>query len=146
MKKLPKVEEIMSKDLFLVSWNDTLQKVFDLIKNEKIRHVPVVENTKYIGMIEEKRLNEYVRKKIFDPEEEIEAAEFSTISDFDYLVNRHIPALFPEDSILKALELFIKKKGECFPVVDTDQNLIGVVSYIDLLLFLYKDLSDKQKK
>ncbi|MCX7909365.1 MAG: CBS domain-containing protein [Ignavibacteria bacterium] len=145
MKKLPKVEEIMSKDLFVVSWNDTLRKALDLIRIEKIRHIPVVENGKYVGMIEEKRLNEYIRKKIYDPEEEIEDAEFSTISDFDYLVNRNVPILFIGDSILKALELFIKKKGDCFPVVDNDQNLIGVVSYIDLLLYTYKELSEKPK-
>lgn len=145
MKKLPKIEEIMSRDLFVVSWNDTLQKVFDLIRNEKIRHIPVEEAGKYVGMIEEKRLNEYVRKKILDPEEEVEDAEFSTVSDFDYLVNRNVPILFPEDSILKALELMIKKKGECFPVLDNEQNLVGVVSYIDLLLYTYKTLSEKAK-
>ncbi len=145
MKKLPKVEDIMSKDLFVVNWNDTLRKAFDYIKKERIRHVPVVEYGKFVGMIEEKRLNEYLTKKIYDPDEELEEAESSRISDFDYLVKRNIPVLFPEDSILKALELFLKKKGECFPVVDKENNLVGVVSYIDLLLYLYKELSEKTK-
>lgn len=145
MKKIPKVEEIMSKDLFVVSWNDTLRKVLDLIKNEKIRHIPVVEDGKFVGMIEEKRVNEYIRKKIYDPDEEIEEAEYSTISDFDYLVNRNVKILYPNDSILKALEFFIKKKGEGFPVVDEENNLVGIVTYIDLLLYLYKDLSEKAK-
>ncbi|MEJ5286963.1 MAG: hypothetical protein CH6_3969 [Candidatus Kapaibacterium sp.] len=143
MKNIPKVKDIMSKDLFFVSWNDTLRKVLDFIKIEKVRHIPVVEDGKFVGLIDENRVNEYIRKKIYDPEEEIEEAEFSTISDFDYLVKRDVKVLFPEDSILKALELFIKKKGECFPVVDEDFNLLGIVSYIDLLLFMYKDLSEK---
>jgi len=145
MRKILKVYEIMSKDLFTVSWNDNLQKVIDYIKNEKVRHVPVVESGKYIGLIEEKRINEYIKKKIFDPEEEVEEAEKTKISDFDYLVNRNIPVLYPEDSILKPLELFVKKKGECFPVVDNENNLLGVVSYIDLLLYMYRLLSEKDK-
>lgn len=145
MKKIPKVEEIMSKDLFVVNWNDTLKKAYDYIKKEHIRHVPVVEYGKFVGMIEENRLNEYLTKKIYDPDEELEEAEAATISDFDYLVRRNTPILYPEDSILKALELFLKKKGECFPVVDQENNLIGVVSYIDLLLYLHKELSGKNK-
>ncbi|MGB9771487.1 MAG: CBS domain-containing protein [Candidatus Kapaibacteriota bacterium] len=145
MKNIPKVKDIMSKDLFVVSWNDTLQKVFNYIKNEKIRHIPVVEDGKLVGMIDENRLNEYIRKKIYDPEDEYEESEDSTISDFDYLVQRNVKILFPEDSLLKALELFIKKKGECFPVVDEENRLLGIVSYVDLLLYLYKDLSEKAK-
>jgi CBS domain-containing protein len=61
MKKVPKVEEIMSKDLFVVSWNDPLKKVIDYMKTENIRHVPVVEDGKFVGLITQNKINEYVR-------------------------------------------------------------------------------------
>jgi|YNPMSStandDraft_1061717.scaffolds.fasta_scaffold54566_2 CBS domain-containing protein len=143
MKKVPKVEEIMSKDLFVVSWNDPLKKVIDYMKTENIRHVPVVEDGKFVGLITQNKINEYVRKRIYDPEDEIDEEEFSRVSDFDYLVNRNIPLLFPEDSLLKVLELFIKKKYDCLPVVDSNQNLVGLVSNIDVLLYFYNFLSEK---
>jgi len=143
MKKVPKVEEIMSKDLFVVSWNDPLKKVIDYMKTENIRHVPVVEDGKFVGLITQNKINEYVRKRIYDPEDEIDEEEFSRVSDFDYLVNRNIPLLFPEDSLLKVLELFIKKKYDCLPVVDSNQNLVGLVSNIDVLLYFYNYLSEK---
>jgi len=143
MKKVPKVEEIMSKELFVVSWNDPLKKVIDYMKTENIRHVPVVEDGKFVGLITQNKINEYVRKRIYDPEDEIDEEEFSRVSDFDYLVNRNIPLLFPEDSLLKVLELFIKKKYDCLPVVDSNQNLVGLVSNIDVLLYFYNYLSEK---
>jgi len=143
MKKVPKVEEIMSKDLFVVSWNDPLKKVIDYMKTENIRHVPVVEDGKFVGLITQNKINEYVRKRIYDPEDEIDEEEFSRVSDFDYIVNRNIPLLFPEDSLLKVLELFIKKKYDCLPVVDSNQNLVGLVSNIDVLLYFYNYLSEK---
>ncbi len=143
-KKVPKVYEIMSKDLFVVDWNDPLKKVDEYMKTENIRHVPVVENGKFIGLITQNALNEYIRKRIYDPEEEIDEAEFSQVSDFDYLVNRNIPYLFPDDSLLKALELFIKKKVDCLPVVDSQNNLVGLVSNIDILLYFYKEISDSK--
>jgi CBS domain-containing protein len=143
MKKVPKVEEIMSKELFVVSWNDPLKKVIDYMKTENIRHVPVVEDGKFVGLITQNKINEYVRKRIYDPEDEIDEEEFSRVSDFDYLVNRNIPVLFPEDSLLKVLELFIKKKYDCLPVVDSNQNLVGLVSNIDVLLYFYNFLSEK---
>ena len=143
MKKVPKVEEIMSKELFVVSWNDPLKKVIDYMKTENIRHVPVIEDGKFVGLITQNKINEYVRKRIYDPEDEIDEEEFSRVSDFDYLVNRNIPLLFPEDSLLKVLELFIKKKYDCLPVVDSNQNLVGLVSNIDVLLYFYNFLSEK---
>jgi len=143
MKKVPKVEEIMSKELFVVSWNDPLKKVIDYMKTENIRHVPVIEDGKFVGLITQNKINEYVRKRIYDPEDEIDEEEFSRVSDFDYLVNRNIPVLFPEDSLLKVLELFIKKKYDCLPVVDSNQNLVGLVSNIDVLLYFYNFLSEK---
>jgi CBS domain-containing protein len=133
----------MSKDLFVVSWNDPLKKVIDYMKTENIRHVPVVEDGKFVGLITQNKINEYVRKRIYDPEDEIDEEEFSRVSDFDYLVNRNIPLLFPEDSLLKVLELFIKKKYDCLPVVDSNQNLVGLVSNIDVLLYFYNFLSEK---
>jgi len=142
--KAPKVEEIMSKDLFVVSWNDPLKKVVDYMKTENIRHIPVVDGGKFVGLITQNKINEYIRKRIYDPEDEIDEEEFSQVSDFDYLVNRNIPLLFPEDSLLKVLELFIKKKYDCLPVVDSSQNLVGLVSNIDVLLYFYKYLSEKK--
>ncbi|MCX7879937.1 MAG: CBS domain-containing protein [Ignavibacteria bacterium] len=144
MKSIPKVSDIMSKDLFVVSWEEPLRKVLDYIASEKIRHVPVVEKGKFVGIISNTTLNEYIRKRIYDPDEEVEEAEFSTISDFDYLVERNVTRLFPNDSLVKAIEIFLKKKADCLPVVDEDENLIGIVSYIDLLLYFYKSLLEQQ--
>lgn len=141
MKKIPKVSEVMTNTFFYVKWNDPIQKLKELFVKEKLRHVPVVDNAKYVGMISETIYKDYTKKMIIDTEDEDEMP--LKISDFEYLVDRKLPVLFADDSILKPIELFVKRKGECLAVVDIHNNLVGVLSYIDLLLYLNKILSEK---
>lgn len=141
MKKIPKVSEVMTNTLFYVKWNDSIDKLKELFVKEKLRHVPVVDNGKYVGMISETIYKDYTKRMIIDIEDEDELP--LKISDFEYLVDRKLPVLFADDSILKPIELFVKRKGECLAVVDIQNNLVGVLSYIDLLLYLNKILSEK---
>lgn len=141
MKKIPKVSEVMTNTFFYVKWNDPIHKLKELFVKEKLRHVPVVDNGKYVGMISETIYKDYTKKMIIDTEDEDEIP--FKISNFEYLVDRKLPVLFADDSILKPIELFVKRKGECIPVVDIHNNLVGVLSYIDLLLYLNKILSEK---
>ncbi|MGQ9818662.1 MAG: CBS domain-containing protein [Candidatus Kapaibacteriales bacterium] len=141
MKKIPKVSEVMTNTFFYVRWNDPVHKLKELFVKEKLRHIPVVDNGKYVGMISETVYKDYTKNLIIDIEDEDEMP--LKISDFEYLVNRKLPVLFSDDSILKPIELFVKKKGECFAVVDLQNNLVGILSYIDLLLYLNQILSKK---
>lgn len=131
----------MTNTYFYVKWDDSIDKLKELFVKEKLRHIPVVDNGKYVGMISESVFKDYARKMIFDIEDDEDIG--SRVSDFEYLVERKLPVLFPDDSILKPIELFAKKKGECFAVVDVNNKLLGVLSYIDLLLYLNKILSEQ---
>lgn len=145
MKSIPKVSEVMTNALFYVKWDDPIDKLKTLFFKEKLRHIPVVEKRKYVGMISVSTFKEYSQKMIINTEDEDEDQFSLKISDFEYLVDRKSPVLFPEDSILKPIELFTKGKGECFPVIDLDNTLLGVLSYIDLLLYLNKILLENSK-
>lgn len=141
MRKIPKVSQVMTSTFFYIKWYDPVYKLKELFVKEKLRHVPVVDNGKYVGMVSETIYKDYTKKMIIDTEDEYEIP--LKISDFEYLVDRKLPVLFADDSILKAIELFVKRKGECLAVVDINNNLVGVLSYIDLLLYLNKILSEK---
>ena len=51
MKKKTPVSEIMSKDIISVQENHTLKQVDKTLKNWHIRHVPVLNNKKVVGML-----------------------------------------------------------------------------------------------
>lgn len=51
MKKRTPVSQIMSTELLSVNITQSLKEVGEVIKNEQIRHVPVVSGDKIIGML-----------------------------------------------------------------------------------------------
>lgn len=50
LKKTP-VDDVMSKEVIVIDSNDTTEYALQIMKQQKIRHLPVVENNSLIGMI-----------------------------------------------------------------------------------------------
>ncbi|MBT4557780.1 MAG: CBS domain-containing protein, partial [Nitrospina sp.] len=61
-----KVKELMSTKLITVSPEDKLDRVFFLYNFENIRHLPVVEKNKLVGILSDRDL-----KKILGPKKSI---------------------------------------------------------------------------
>ena len=45
------IEEVMTKDVITIDANDTYDKGLEIMTENRIRHLPVVENKKVIGML-----------------------------------------------------------------------------------------------
>ncbi len=45
------VSELMTKDVFVISPNETIEECMALMSNTRIRHLPVVEENKLVGLI-----------------------------------------------------------------------------------------------
>jgi CBS domain-containing protein len=74
------VDEIMSKKVFTVHPEQTVEEAMDLMNNNRIRHLPVVENdnaTRVLGMIS---IGDVVKAIIFKQREAIRNMENKIIS------------------------------------------------------------------
>lgn len=45
------VEEVMTKEVIVIDASDTIEYALQIMKQQKIRHLPVVENNSLIGMV-----------------------------------------------------------------------------------------------
>lgn len=54
------------------------------------------------------------------------------------IMNRKVICVAENTSLREAIELFYENKISCLPVVDSKNNPIGVVSWRDLLKWLYE--------
>lgn len=142
MPKKTEINSIMTKNVFTVDYNDTLHESERIMHREKIRHLPVVHDNKYVGMITEGKLLEYNLRDLYDSDDNQTDTDDLRISDFRKVIITDLPLVFPEDSVNKAIELMIKDKVDVLPVVDWHKNLVGIVTSIDLLLFLNKKLKE----
>jgi CBS domain-containing protein len=135
MLKATKIEEIMTKNVFYVSIDDTIHRADEIIKNEKVRHVPVLDGKKLVGMITDRTIMEYSLKKLYDYEDEFGEEGYDKITDFRNIMVKNLYVIYPEDSVKKAIEMMAKRKINYLPVVDWKNNLVGILTSTDIFLF-----------
>jgi predicted transcriptional regulator len=129
------IKDIMSSNIFYIDINDSIEKAEALMTEENSRHIPVVENNKLVGILTHKKIIEYKLRELYDNTEG-ESAYDVKILDFEKLIKRDPTVIYPEDSLKKVVEIMIKKEIDYIPVVDWDKNLLGSISFIDILLFV----------
>lgn len=128
-----KVKDLMSKKLFTVGPEDMLDKVFFLFNFEAIRHLPVVEKGKVIGVLSDRDLKKIMgpRKKIVSEKDDgtqfiVHARRVRTI------MNRGLTTIGPDEQAADAAAIMAKKKIGCLPVVKKDK-LVGIITSTDIL-------------
>ena len=140
MPNVTKVVEIMTKSPFYVDVEDTVRKADDMMKDEKVNQLPVLEGTKIVGMLTDRKLMEYTLRDIYDSGQTYGEAGFNKIIDYEQIMVPITNVLYPEDSIAKAVKLMAKYKMDCVPVVDWEMNLLGILTFTDVLLYMHKFL------
>lgn len=127
-----KVKELMTKDVLTVSPLDKIDRVFFLINFENIRHVPVIDKGKLVGMISDRDL-----KKVLGPTKKIvEKSDGTTVTivsrQVRTLMNRKLVTIEPEQRAADAAAIMAKKKIGALPVVHKDK-LVGIITATDIL-------------
>jgi acetoin utilization protein AcuB len=123
----------MSKKLFTVGPEDMLDKVFFLFNFEAIRHLPVIEKGKVIGVISDRDMKKIMgaRKKIVT--DKVDGTQFTVRARrVATIMNRGITTIGPDEKAADAAAIMAKKKIGCLPVVKKEK-LIGMITSTDIL-------------
>ncbi|MFA5511511.1 MAG: CBS domain-containing protein [Candidatus Kapaibacterium sp.] len=144
MPNKAKVSEIMMTNVFTVSIDNTVFDAEQIMKNEKVRHIPVLEGRKVVGILCDDKIREYKLRQIYESDQNFGDMGFNKITDFEKIMKEITHVLYPEDGVSKAVKLFAKHKVDCLPVVDWDMNLVGLVTTTDLLLFFHRFLEEME--
>ena len=121
-----RIKDIMQTNLFVLHEDDKLKDVTDVMKLEKIRHIPIVnKNHILIGLVTYKDL---LRALALKPGN-IQIKE---------IMKKEVKAVEPDTPLKGAIDVMIVNKFGCLPVVDAHRKLIGLVTEFDLLKTLYE--------
>lgn len=118
------VNKIMSANVVTISVEAGLQEAAALMKEFDIRHLPVMEAGKLVGLVTERDV-----QGAFFP------AMLEDISVKDLMVANPI-TVNPETMLEDAARLIYRHKIGCLPVVDQDGAVVGIVTVADLLASL----------
>jgi acetoin utilization protein AcuB len=127
-----KVRELMAKNVLTVSPLDKIDRVFFLIHFENIRHVPVVDKGKLVGMLSDRDL-----KKVLGPVKKIvEKSDGTTVTivsrQVRTLMTRKLVTIEPEQRAADAAAIMANKKIGALPVVHKEK-LVGIITATDIL-------------
>ncbi len=136
MDKRTTIGDIMTRNAFTVDIEDTVHKADSIMHDENVKQVAVLEGKKFVGIITERSIMEYSLRKLYDFDDT--DMDQNKIIDFEKIMTRDCPVVYPEDSLQKAIKIMNKNKTDCLPVIDWDYNLLGLIKANDLLLYLNK--------
>jgi CBS domain-containing protein len=128
------VEEIMMGAPVTLKPEDTLDLANDLISLGRIRHIPVVEDGRLIGLLTARDLIGAAASQIFGLKQKRKSALLKTILIKD-VMKKNVITVSPRTSIKEAARLMAKKKIGCVPVVETGA-LVGLLTTTDILRFV----------
>lgn len=137
MKDLEKTE----KNLFVSSWmsnkvitvdpEDRLVDAFELMRAHQVRHIPVVEKGRLVGIVSDRDVRHALplRARSDDMPHYGKALFGTRIAD---VMTRNPFKVRPEATIHEAAEIICREKVGALPVV-SDDRLVGIISAEDLL-------------
>jgi len=141
MNKTMEVSQLMTKKVFFVRPDDTMDKVNDIFRLNNIHHIPVVEEGgKVIGIISQsdyfRILHGFTLFKSAKTEEYNDAMSRSLL--VSEVMTTQVAKLSPNDTLDVAMGFFRENLFHAMPVVDEEGKLVGILSTFDLLNYAFQ--------
>lgn len=135
MKQRVPISEIMSRELITLKPTQSLYDAERLFKKHKIRHIPVVEEGRIVGIVS---YSDLLRISFADMIDDDEGEVTSVV--YDMYTIPQIMAKAPltvtsETTVKEVAEILSKQSFHSIPVLE-NEKLVGIVTTTDLIKYL----------
>lgn len=130
------ISSIMQHEFVTLAATDHLDLADDVMRLGRIRHMPVVEGERLVGIVSQRDLLSASLSKVldFDPSHRRSFMRSIQVSE---AMTRDVLTVPPETPIKEVARLMIRHKIGCVPVAGEDGRPVGVVTEVDLLRSIY---------
>jgi CBS domain-containing protein len=128
------VREIMMGSPVTLSPDDTLDLASNLIALGRIRHIPIVENDKLVGLVSDRDVCSTTGGEVFGLRPKSKSALLKSVLVKD-VMKRRLVTVNADTAIKDAARLMAAKKIGCLPVVER-RRLIGLLTTTDVLRYV----------
>jgi len=120
--------ELISKNIAPLHCNDTGEQALTMMNIYHVKHLPVVDDDKFIGLISE---------------DEIMSNDLSKeIGSYEFMV--HKPYVNDKDHLFEVLSKLAEHQLTVIPVADADMFYLGLINQEDLIKYYANSFSFKQ--
>jgi CBS domain-containing protein len=128
------VRDVMAQNPVTLDRNETLDLAESIMNLGRIRHMPVVEDGKVIGIISQRDLFRSALVTALGFGRKTTSALIKTIR-IKEVMTEHVITIAPETTIKDAARIMIDKKIGCLPVVE-NEKLIGLLTETDIMRYV----------
>ena len=150
------VKDVMKKDVVTVRRETTLRELIGIFHKYTFHTIPVVEDEKIVGIVELEHLlrtfqphpahiHELLKNVPFLEEEERNIFELEITSEMamlclvDDIIERKFLTIGEDVIVQEARRLMKLHQTQRLPVVDKEDNLVGIISLFDIVLSVFKE-------
>jgi CBS domain-containing protein len=126
-----KVADLMTKEVLTVGRNDVLTLADDIMKTKRIRHLPVLENGRLVGIMTQRDLFHAGLSNAMGFGEKARKDFLVTVAVKE-VMNDEVVTIEPGADVKEAARKMIEHKVGCLPVLDGGK-LVGLITETDLL-------------
>lgn len=128
------VADIMTTDIFKVTPDTSIKEVDKLFAKRKIRHAPVVDEDKLVGIVSLTDVQRMSFRDAYsdDPDVDLSIVDMFTVGQ---VMKEKPVTVSSSDPIIKAAEILTTAEFHALPVVDGDK-LVGIVTTTDIIKYL----------
>jgi CBS domain-containing protein len=134
-----KIADIMTAGPITVSPSDSIQQAEDIMEEHRIRQLPVVEELELVGILTDRDIRSFLSGHLYGTSKERQKALETEVGSV--MTDKPL-SLSPDDEIQEAIELLIEEKIGGIPVVDGENQLVGIVTYVDILRCFLEQLTE----
>jgi CBS domain-containing membrane protein len=132
------VERIMQREFATVRSDERLDFVEDVMALGRVRHMPVVDDGKLVGVVSQRDLLAASLSRVLSFDAQERRTFLRSIDVKEVMAPRPI-TVSPATSLADAAALMLRHKIGCLPVVGPGGEAIGLVTETDLLRAAYPE-------
>lgn len=122
------LEEIMSRDVKTLTEEDTIQTAIELMREKKIRHIPIINNDQHlVGLVSNQDIRD-ATPSIFRSDYHLEDLQ----KPLREIMKKDIITGHPLDFVEDVAVVFYENNIGCIPIL-LDKKLIGIITETDML-------------
>ena len=137
LSKTP-ISQVMTKDVIVIDINDSLTEAERIFGNRSLRHAPVLQNGKLVGMLSLVDL----RRNLHGDQPEVLTTKSAKVGD---LMTSDPVSMQIGVSVGAVAQRFTEDDFHAIPILDADR-VVGIVSTTDIIKFLLESVEELESK
>jgi acetoin utilization protein AcuB len=127
-----KAQDIMVKNVICVEMDERLPNIRKIMETNGFHHIPVTEKGKLVGIISDRDLLRLISPFINKVSEQ--PRDLDTLNRAAHQAMTRQPITVKADTSIEEIIAWFKRVDiSCLPVVDDEHNVIGIISWRDLI-------------